>query len=246
MMLAIPAIDIMGGKCVRLAGGDPGTAKAYGEPVEWAARWIELGARRLHVVDLDGAFSGAPVALDLLGQICSLAKDVEVQFGGGLRSFGAITAAFRRGARFAILGSAATEPGLLRTLVRSFGDRVMLAVDIRNGKTAVRGWTQAGGDVASTVRHALYCGVRTAVVTSVKRDGSLEGPDLDVASDVASLGIDVIVSGGIGSSCDLYAIASTGNRRFSGAILGKALYEGRISLPEAIRVLSLEPYSPKK
>lgn len=237
-MLAIPAIDIMGGRCVRLTSGDPSTAVTYGSPVEWAARWLSEGAIRLHVVDLDGAFAGAPRALGVLREICSLTPSLVVQYGGGLRTLEIMGEALQQGARFIILGSASLEPDLLRQAGREFGEHIVLALDVRDGKAAVNGWTRDGLDARQVVGHALDAGISTVIVTSVKNDGTFSGPDLKTALDVAALGMDVIVSGGVGSIRDIEAILDTKDPRLKAVIIGKSLYEGRLSLSSAIELLN--------
>jgi phosphoribosylformimino-5-aminoimidazole carboxamide ribotide isomerase len=236
-----PAIDILGGNAVRLVRGDFAAKKVYDEdPLSAARAWTHAGARALHVVDLDGAKSGAPVNLEQLRRIVS-ELDVPVQYGGGLRSLDAVEDALRAGAARVILGTAAlAEPELLREALETHGPaRVLVSVDARGGRVASAGWTQNTGLSAEAVLERLQAaGVRELVYTNVDRDGMLEGPDLEeVGAVAASVRGRLIYSGGIGALADLEGLAGLGQASLAGVIVGKALYEGRFTIAEAHAVL---------
>jgi phosphoribosylformimino-5-aminoimidazole carboxamide ribotide isomerase len=236
-----PAIDILGGNAVRLVKGDFDAKKVYDEdPLSAARAWTEAGARALHVVDLDGARSGAPVNLEQLRRIAS-ELGVPVQYGGGLRSIAAVDDAVRAGAARVILGTAAfADPDLLRAALDTHGpERVLVSVDVRGGRVASAGWTQSTGLSAEAVIERLHAdGVREFVYTNVDRDGMLEGPDLEEVRAIAgSVHGQLLYSGGIGELSDLEGLAGLGEPSLAGVIVGKALYEGRFTIAEALAVL---------
>ena len=236
-MILYPAIDIRGGRAVRLLRGDYGRETTYdADPAEAAARWASEGAEFLHVVDLDGAKSGAPVNLEHLRRIVHELA-VPVQFGGGLRSAQAVTAALDAGAHRVILGTAAfTDPDLLRRVLDAHGpSRVLVSVDVRGGHVSTAGWTQTTELSTAAVLERLHeAGVRNLVYTNVDRDGMLEGPDLqEVAEVVVAAQGSVVYSGGIGALADLEGLAALQQPKLAGVIVGKALYEGRFTVAEA-------------
>jgi len=239
-MRLYPAIDILGGNAVRLVKGDFDARKVYDEdPLAAAAGWVAGGAKSLHVVDLDGARLGKPVNLEHLRRIASSAG-VPVQFGGGLRSREAIAAALAAGAARVILGTAAfTDPDLLRYAIDEHGPAaVLVSVDVRGGRVATAGWTESTEPSTDAVLERLHAsGVRTLVYTNVDRDGMLEGPDIEeVRGVVGASEAKVIYSGGIGAIGDLSALAALGDG-LDGVIVGKALYEGRFTVPDALAIL---------
>jgi phosphoribosylformimino-5-aminoimidazole carboxamide ribotide isomerase len=234
-VILYPAIDIRDGHAVRLAQGDYDQETRYDdEPVDAARRWIEQGARFLHVVDLDGARAGEPANLDHVERIAKLG--VPVQVGGGLRSVASVRAALRAGAMRVILGTAAyTDMDFLDEVVAAYGDRLLVSVDAREGKAAVAGWTKQtqmpAGDV---IRRLQLRGVRSFVYSNIDRDGMLEGPDLDEVRHVAhTVRGRFIYSGGIGKVQDLAALARLRQVNLQGVIVGKALYEGKFDVAEA-------------
>jgi phosphoribosylformimino-5-aminoimidazole carboxamide ribotide isomerase len=232
-----PAIDILGGNAVRLVKGDFDAKKVYEQdPLAAASAWTQAGAQRLHVVDLDGAKSGAPVNLEHLRRITG-ELGVPVQFGGGLRSAAAVAQALAAGAERVILGTAAfTDPDLLRRVLDTHGPaRVLVSVDVRGGRVATAGWTQTAEPSTSAVLERLHeSGVRDLVYTNVDRDGMLQGPDLrEVAEVAAAVQGSVVYSGGIGALADLEGLAGLQQPSLAGVIVGKALYEGRFSVAEA-------------
>lgn len=232
-----PAVDVLGGKAVRLTQGDYERKKEYAaDPLEAARRWVEGGARRLHVVDLDGAKRGEPVNLDALERISDLG--VPVQYGGGLRSASDVETALARGAGRVVLGTAAfLDPGLLDQMVGAHGDRVAVGLDVKEGRVAIKGWQERTLLApAEAVGRLVEAGVETIVYTKVDWDGMMQGADLPVAREitVAGNGARIIYSGGIGSLEDLRGLAALD---LEGVIVGKALYEGRFTVEEALEVL---------
>ncbi len=240
-MKLYPAIDILGGAAVRLVKGDFDAKTVYDDdPLSAARGWTDAGARLLHVVDLDGAKRGEPVNLEHLRRIAAELA-VPVQYGGGLRSSEALDAALDAGAARVILGTAAfTDPELLRRALDAHGpDRVLVSVDVRGGRVATAGWTETTEpSTAAVLERLLAAGVERLVYTNVDRDGMLEGPDLDeVRLLAASVSASIIYSGGIGKLSDLVDLAGLQQESLTGVIVGKALYEGRFSVAEAIAAL---------
>jgi phosphoribosylformimino-5-aminoimidazole carboxamide ribotide isomerase len=235
-----PAIDMLGGKAVRLVKGDFDAKKVYDEdPLSAANGWVAAGARYLHVVDLDGARDGAPVNLDHLRRIAG-ELDVPVQFGGGLRSLTAIEEVIEAGAERVILGTAAfTDPTLLEQALAEWPGRVLVSVDVRGGRVATAGWTETIDLTTEDVVARLWeQGASELVYTNVDRDGMLEGPDLEEVRAVAeSTSAEVIYSGGIGALPDLQDLAALGAAGLAGVIVGKALYEGRFTIAQAREAL---------
>jgi phosphoribosylformimino-5-aminoimidazole carboxamide ribotide isomerase len=232
-----PAVDILGGKAVRLQQGDFARKTEYdADPLEAARRWVDAGARRLHVVDLDGARSGEPVNLDALERLTGLG--VPVQYGGGLRSAPSVEAALERGASRVVLGTAAfLNPQLLNELVRAHGNHIAVGLDVRDGRVAVRGWQErTEQSPATAVARLAEADVETIVYTNVDWDGTMQGADLTAAGELieAANGAKVIYSGGIGSLEDLRSLAGLD---LHGVIVGKALYESRFTVEEAQAVL---------
>lgn len=230
-MMVIPAIDLRGGRCVRLIQGDRAHELLYSDdPVAVARHWAGQGARWLHVVDLDGAFAGRPVQLDLIRAIAA-ATSLPVQVGGGFRTSADLAAGFDAGASRIILGTAA--PALAAEATR-LGDRVIASVDVKDGQVTEQGWTvQTGQDPLAAARSLIELGFSRLIYTDARRDGTLEGIDAEaVRHFVREVGVPVIAGGGIASEADLAALASTG---VEGVIVGRALYEGRIDLRAAAR-----------
>ena len=229
----LPAIDVLGGRAVRLAGGKrEAVTLEGGDPVELATRLAAEGAERLHLVDLDGAFSGVP-SVALVERVCA-AGGVPLQVGGGYRSPEAIAAALDAGAERVMVGTAALTPGFVEDSVARFGQALVVAVDVRDGRVAVEGWTQvselAPGDLAA---RCAALGVERLLVTSAARDGSLSGPDLALVDEVLGAGLPVLAAGGIASLDDLRMLRSAG---CEGAVVGSALLTGRFTLAEALAV----------
>jgi phosphoribosylformimino-5-aminoimidazole carboxamide ribotide isomerase len=237
-MTLYPAIDILEGSAVRLVKGDFEAKKVYDEdPLDAARGWVQEGAEYLHVVDLDGAKTGAPVNLEHLRRIAG-ELGVPVQFGGGLRSALAVSDALAAGAARVILGTAAfTQAGLLEEVLGEHGkERVLVSVDVRGGHVTTAGWTETTQITTEAVIDSLAArGATDLVFTNVDRDGMLEGPDLEEVRRVlrAARGGSVIYSGGIGGLADLEGLVALGEQSLEGVIVGKALYERRFTVPEA-------------
>ena len=239
-MILYPAIDILEGKAVRLRQGDFSQTKVYDtDPTDAARRWVDAGARWLHVVDLDGARSGAPVNLRHVERIAR-ESGAPIQVGGGLRALPAVRDALRAGASRVILGTAAyTDIDFLDEVIEAYGDRVLVSVDVRGGNVATAGWTETTQMPADQVIERLQRrGVRQFVYSNVERDGMLEGPDLDEVRRVAGVVRGrFLYSGGVGSLEDLEGLVGLRQVNLGGVIVGKALYEGRFTVGEAVTAI---------
>ena len=238
-MEIIPAIDLIEGRCARLYQGDYSRMTVYdGDPAEVARRWESMGARRVHVVDLDGARAGEPRNLDVIRRIAD-AVGVPVQMGGGIRDLDAVRQALSAGVQRVMLGTAAARnPRVVKDALAEFGeDAVVAAADSRDGQVAVSGWTRESGVRAvDLVRRMSAAGVRTFLCTDISRDGTLSGPNCELMRELAGVaGAGVIAAGGIGAVEHLAALAETG---VGGAVIGKALYTGDVNLSDAIRAVS--------
>jgi phosphoribosylformimino-5-aminoimidazole carboxamide ribotide isomerase len=244
----LPAIDLRGGRVVRLRQGDFDRETAYPEsPAETAGRFADAGARWLHVVDLDAARTGSPTNRIAIESIVAAVGDrVGVELAGGLRGADDVQAALESGATRAVIGTAALrDPAFAGRLVGSHGpDRIVVAIDVRDGRAVGHGWAPGaeGIDAAEAVMRLADLGVTTFEVTAIERDGLLGGPDLDLYEYLVAMGRgSIVASGGIASIADLGAVRDRG---CSGAIVGRAIYEGRIELAEALTLIrSLEPES---
>lgn len=232
-MILLPAIDIRGGRCVRLVQGDFAQETVYDEdPVEVARRYAREGAQWLHVVDLDAALEGVPRNRDVVAAVIS-AVDVPVQASGGIRSLEAIEAATAAGAARVVAGTQALlDPAFVEAAVARFGDAVAVGLDVRGTRLQARGWTEDAGELYGTLDRLSALGVARFVVTDVAKDGMLQGPNTDLLRDViARTPARIVASGGIASIADLRAVAATGAEA---CIVGKALYAGAFSLPQAL------------
>jgi phosphoribosylformimino-5-aminoimidazole carboxamide ribotide isomerase len=235
-MLIIPAIDLLGGKVVRLREGRREDATVYSDrPAEWAARFAAAGATALHVVDLDGAFAGAPVQFDMIRKILD-ATHLAVQVGGGVRDEAALAAVLDAGARLAVLGTAAIKsPAFVEAACRAHPGRVIVAVDARDGRVAVEGWSSLSDvDATELATRAASWGAAKILYTDVARDGLRGGPNVAATARLqAALGdrVPVIASGGIGALDDLRALSDAGVRE---CVVGRALYDGVFTLEEAL------------
>lgn len=239
-MILLPAIDIIGGKAVRLLRGDFSQQTDYdADPLDAARRWVQDGARGLHVVDLDGARTGTPTNVRHIERIAGT-LGVPVQVGGGLRSLASVRAVAESGAARVILGTAAfRDPEFLEAAVASYGERVVVSIDAREGRVAAAGWTEETGlTVADALDDLQARGVRHFVYSNIERDGMLSGPDLEGARTFAA-GVhhSFVYSGGIGELADLRALAELQEPRLSAVIVGKAIYEQRFGVGEAQALL---------
>lgn len=240
-----PAIDLRGGRCVRLLQGDYERETDYGDdPVGVATGFVASGARWVHVVDLDAARSGEPVNRPVVAAVAAAVRAAggRVQSGGGVRSEAAADALFDAGVSRVVLGTAAMDdPELVRRLAGAHPGGVAVGLDTRGGEVAVRGWTEGSGQqLLDVVPRFADAGVASLIVTEIGRDGTLEGPDLaGLASVLAATDIEVVASGGVGVLADVVALddLEVGGRRLAGAIVGKALYEGAFTVSDAVAAL---------
>jgi phosphoribosylformimino-5-aminoimidazole carboxamide ribotide isomerase len=237
----LPAIDLRAGRVVRLLEGDFERETDYGDdPVGVARAFVAAGARMLHVVDLDGARAGTPGQLETIARMAAALDGAQIEVAGGLRTEDDVAAAFVAGAHRVVIGTRALDdPGFAARLVARYGpNRVVVALDVRNGLAVGQGWRSAapGIDVDDGMRTLADAGVELFEVTAIDRDGRLEGPDLGLLRSMVALQRgEVIASGGVRSLADLRAIRDLG---CSGAIVGRALYEGRVDLAEAVQSFS--------
>lgn len=233
-MIIYPAIDLRDGKCVRLVEGDFSRETVFdADPAAVARRWTEAGAEWLHVVDLDGAVAGKPVNLPAIAAI-SAEVNIPIQLGGGLRTLENLESAFAAGISRTILGTVALEnPELVAAAVSRWGNAVAVGLDARDGKLATRGWLDQSDALAVDIALALQgAGVRHFICTDIRRDGTLSGPNLESLQElISAVDADIIASGGVGSLADIEAAREIGS---AGAIVGRALYDGRVDLAEAI------------
>lgn len=234
-MQIYPAIDLRGGRVVRLKEGDPNRQTVFSDnPLDTARRWIDEGATWLHVVNLDGAFAEANSNGDILEQLARLG--VQVQFGGGLRRMSDIEDALARGAARVVLGTVAVEqPELVAESVTRWGaERVCVALDARDGRVATHGWQQASDlTPIDAGRQLARLGARHALYTDVSRDGGLAGVNVEATVALArETGLSVIASGGVSSLAEIEQLAASGV--VAGAVIGMALYEARLTLPDAL------------
>lgn len=233
-MLILPAIDLYGGRAVRLLHGDYSKMTVYSEdPVAVARDFIAAGAREIHVVDLEGARDGTTPNLDVVRRIAALGACVEI--GGGIRSESVAEAYLSAGVSRVILGTAAvTDPTFLASALRAFGEAVAVGVDIRDGRVAIRGWTEVSElSALDFCRHLDALGVRTLISTDISRDGAMRGANHELYRTLSdTLSMKIIASGGVSSLEDVRRLSALG---IYGAIVGRAYYEGAIDLASAIR-----------
>lgn len=237
IMEIIPAIDLRNGKCVRLYQGDYSQETVFSEdPVSVALRWQSEGARRLHIVDLDGAARGKPANLETIEDIVS-AIDIPIQVGGGIRSTKTMEQLFAAGVERAILGTVAVEkPDLVKEACQRFGDRIIISIDAKDRMAATRGWLQESTMTASELAGKMIeLGVTRFIYTDISRDGTLTGPNFeDIAEFLSEVSAPVIAAGGISSVHHLVRLAELG---VEGAIVGKAIYTGDVLLADAFKAV---------
>lgn len=239
-MEVIPAIDLLDGKCVRLYQGDYNQASIFNNnPVEVARQWADEGATRLHVVDLDGAKAGKSVNLSVIEAIAK-AIVIPVQVGGGLRDRAGVSRLLDTGVQRAILGTVAVEkPELVTQLCHEFPEQIVVGIDARQGKVATKGWLETSEVAATDLAHRMaQQGVAAIIYTDIHRDGTLSGPNMEALRELAeSIDIPVIASGGVSSVTDLLSLLSLESLGVIGAIVGRAIYTGDVSLKEAVRAV---------
>jgi phosphoribosyl isomerase A len=234
----LPAVDVAGGQAVRLVQGAAGTETSYGDPIDAALAWQEAGAGWIHLVDLDAAFgrgSNGPQLADLIGRL-----DVKVELSGGIRDDAALKAALATGCTRVVIGTAALEdPDWVAGVIAEHGERIAVGLDVRGSRLSARGWTTDGGELADALDRLEAAGCCRYVVTDIDKDGMMRGPNLHLLRRVcAATDRPVVASGGVSSLTDLHAIASLVPLGVEGAIVGKALYAGAFTLPEALAAVA--------
>lgn len=236
-MLVIPAIDLKDGKCVRLRQGRMDDSTVFSEsPVEMAARWVDEGARRLHLVDLDGAIAGRPRNADIIGEIVARFPDLPVQVGGGIRDDDTVQAYLDAGVQWVIIGTkAVSAPHFVNDLCLEFPGRIIVGLDAKNGKVAIDGWSKLSHhDVEDMARHFEQDGVAGIIFTDISRDGMMQGVNVDSTVSLAqAVNIPVFASGGVTNIEDIRRLCAVEDEGVTGVIVGRALYEGTLSLAEA-------------
>jgi 1-(5-phosphoribosyl)-5-[(5-phosphoribosylamino)methylideneamino] imidazole-4-carboxamide isomerase/N-(5'phosphoribosyl)anthranilate isomerase len=235
-LVLLPAVDVADGRAVRLVQGEAGTETSYGDPVAAALAWQEAGAEWIHLVDLDAAF-GRGSNRELLADVVER-LDVKVEMSGGIRDDASLEAALATGCSRVNLGTAALEnPEWCRRAIADFGERIAVGLDVRGTTLAARGWTREGGDLWEVLERLERDGCPRYVVTDVTKDGTLKGPNVDLLREVCSrTDRPVIASGGVSSLEDLRSLRQLVGAGVEGAIVGKALYAGAFTLPEALAV----------
>ncbi len=239
-MIVIPAIDLRDGRCVRLVQGEISSEIIYSdEPVEVAKMWEDIGAPRLHLVDLDGAFAGKPKNLGIVKEILGAVK-IPVQMGGGIRSLDAVEKILNLGVDRVILGTAAIlSPELVAKCVQEFGEHVAVGIDSRDGMVAIEGWeSTVEMTVFQLAEEIAALGVKRVIFTDTRRDGTLRGPNLEATKKLAECtGLKVIASGGVSSLEDLQQLKGLEMSGVEGIIMGKALYSGAVHLKDALQMM---------
>lgn len=242
-MIIFPAIDIRGGKCVRLLKGDFAKETVFSDkPEEMAKKWQAQGAQFLHLVDLDGALAGKPQNLATVEKILA-AVDIPVELGGGIRTLESIDEVLALGVRRVILGSVAVrDPELVKTACAKYGDRIVVGIDAKDGIVAVDGWG-VSGDVEATAlaKEMKKAGVKTIIYTDISRDGTLSGVNVEATAKLArESGVAVVASGGVKSIADIEALTPYEKTGIEGVIVGKSIYMGTLDLAEAIEIAAKE------
>ena len=236
-MKIYPAIDILGGKAVRLKQGRKAEATVYGDPLEMATKWVSKGAEWLHVVDLDGAFLGKLKNLDLLRDMAAAVPHAKIQVGGGIRGMTVVDSLLDAGIQRVVLGTAAVQdPGFVKEALTLQPHNIAVGIDALDGNVQVSGWTEDSHIRAISLARKLQdLGARLVIYTDISRDGVLEGPNVDAVREMLeSTDLSVIASGGVSSIADVRHLAELDHWRLDGVIIGKALYEGRIEMEEAL------------
>ncbi|VAW94962.1 Phosphoribosylformimino-5-aminoimidazole carboxamide ribotide isomerase [hydrothermal vent metagenome] len=235
-MLLIPAIDLKDGKCVRLRQGKMDDETIFSDnPVEVAGRWVAAGARRLHIVDLNGAFAGEPVNADVVHQISAAYPDLPIQIGGGIRSAETIEAYLEAGVKYVIIGTkAVNEPHFVKDICLEFPGHIIVGLDAKDGKVAIDGWSKLSKhDVIDMAKIFEQNGVEAIVYTDIGRDGMMTGVNVESTQKLAqSITIPVIASGGITNLDDIKALCAVADDGISGAITGRAIYEGSLDFAQ--------------
>jgi len=236
-LVLLPAVDVADGKAVRLTQGEAGSETSYGDPVDAAAEWADAGADWIHLVDLDAAF-GRGSNRSLLKKVIRQVRGVNIELSGGIRDDESLEQALEIGATRVNLGTAALEnPEWAAHVIGQYGEAIAVGLDVRGTTLAARGWTQDGGDLWQVLERLEDAGCARYVVTDVTKDGTLRGPNLDLLREVMDrTERPVVASGGIASLDDIAALRELVSLGLEGAIVGKALYSGAFTLPEALDV----------
>jgi phosphoribosylformimino-5-aminoimidazole carboxamide ribotide isomerase len=238
-MLLIPAIDLKGGKCVRLRQGHMDDVTVFDDdPVAVARRWVEQGAKRVHVVDLDGAVAGRPVNAKVIAAITAAVAGVDVQVGGGIRDEDTIEAYLDAGVRYVILGTQAVNvPHFVGDACTEYPGHIIVGLDARDGKVAIDGWSKLSQHgVIDMAQHFERDGVEAIIYTDIGRDGMMRGVNVDSVVELArAVTVPVIASGGVTDLADIEALCAVAGEGVSGVVIGRALYEGSLDLPTALR-----------
>lgn len=237
-MLLIPAIDLKDGQCVRLKQGDMAQATTFGDdPAAMATQWLEAGARRLHLVDLNGAFAGKPQNLSAIKSILKVVgNDIPVQLGGGIRDLDTIEQYIDAGIRYVIIGTAAVKnPGFLQDACSAFGGHIIVGLDAKDGKVATDGWSKlTGHEVVTLAKRFEDYGVESVIYTDIGRDGMLSGINIEATVKLAqALSIPVIASGGLSNMADIDALCAVEDEGVEGVICGRAIYSGDLNFTAA-------------
>ncbi|MBI5183469.1 MAG: 1-(5-phosphoribosyl)-5-[(5-phosphoribosylamino)methylideneamino]imidazole-4-carboxamide isomerase [Nitrospinae bacterium] len=239
-MLIIPAVDIRKGRCVRLLQGRIDREIIYSDdPISMAQRWEELGSELIHVVDLDGAFDGRPMNMDIIKRMISSLR-IQVQVGGGIRDLDTIEDYITSGVRRVILGTVASEdPGFVEDVCARFPGRIAVGIDAKDGYVAIKGWTEVTQEKVSIfVRRFNDIGITAIIYTDIKRDGMLVGPNIEGIKELASsTDIPVIASGGISGIGDIKRVLDIEEYGIIGTIVGKAIYDGTLDFQEAVKMV---------
>jgi len=236
-MKIYPAIDILGGKAVRLKQGRKSDATAYGNPLDMAEKWISKGAEWLHVVDLDGAFQGEPKNLPVLREMAAAVPGAKIQVGGGIRSMTVVETLLDAGIQRVVLGTAAVQDQeFVKAALTEQPHNVAIGIDAREGNVRISGWTEDSHLAAIDLARRLEdLGARLVIYTDISRDGVLEGPNIEATREMLeNTELAVIASGGVSSIADVRHLAELDHWRLDGVIIGKALYEGRFEIEEAL------------
>ena len=240
-MLLIPAIDPKDGKCVRLRQGRIEDETVFADdPLDMAQRWVDAGARRLHLVDLNGAFAGQPVNTQVVRRIADAFPDVPIQLGGGIRDEDTVQLYLDAGVQYVIIGTkAVSAPHFINDLCLEFPGHIIVGLDAKDGKVAIDGWSKLSNhDVIDMAQHFERDGVEAIVYTDISRDGMMQGVNVDATVKMASeISTPVIASGGISTLDDIKALQAVAEEGIMGAIIGRALYEGSIDLAEAQKLV---------
>jgi len=236
-MLLIPAIDLKEGQCVRLRQGRMDDDTVFSaDPVAVAARWVEAGARRLHLVDLDGAFAGKPKNREVIRAIAEAFPELPIQVGGGIRDEATVEAYLDIGVKYAIIGTkAVTTPGFVSDLCASFPGHIIVGLDAKDGKVATEGWSKLSQhDVVDLAKHFERYGVDSIIYTDISRDGMMQGVNVEATVRLAqAVNIPVIASGGVTSITDIERLCAVSSEGVAGVVIGRALYEGGLDLAQA-------------